>query len=284
MINHRSGKAISKYLLNREAVTETLSRKPFDNPNRIEAIRRIGADWTVRCVGDTRRGGTSEQVERCQKDRESNMRASTAYFAGAGTVIAAIVAGVGGGLVIADMVSPKSPKQGTELSRLERRMSSEPIQAAPGPSEPVQYLAAPQLSAAVAPVTAAPAQTQTQAQAEAGNSESTRAQPAIAQPAAAAQLAVSDTQAAAPGARPAAREQTAAPEDGLAKARDAEAKRAMEKRRAERRQQWAEKRRQRQQQELRAVEQNIREDTEPRQFAAEPVRMQTPQFRLFGSE
>jgi flagellar biosynthesis GTPase FlhF len=217
------------------------------------------------------------------------MRASTAYFAGAGTVIAAIVAGVGGGLVIADMISPKFPKQGTELSRLERRMSSEPIQAAPGPSGPVQYLAAPQLSAAVAPVTADPAQAQPQA--EAGNSGSTRAQPAIAQPAAAAQLPVSDTQAAAPAARPAAREQTAAPEDALAKARDAEvkradaeAKRAMEKRRADRRQQWAEKRRQRQQQELRAVEQNIREDTEPRQFAAEPVRMQTPQFRLFGSE
>jgi hypothetical protein len=67
-------------------------------------------------------------------------------------------------------------------------------------------------------------------------------------------------------------------------ARAAEAKRAAEKRRAERRQQWAEKRRQRQQQELRAVEQKVREDTEPRQFAAEPVRMQTPQFRLFGSE
>jgi hypothetical protein len=65
------------------------------------------------------------------------MRASTAYFAGAGTVIAAIVAGVGEGLVIADIISPKSPKQGTELSRLERRMSSEPIQAASGPSEPV---------------------------------------------------------------------------------------------------------------------------------------------------
>jgi flagellar biosynthesis GTPase FlhF len=237
-------------------------------------------------VRDTFHGGTSEQVERCQKDRESNMRASTAYFAGAGTVIAAIVAGVGGGLVIADMISPKSPKQGTELSRLERRMSSEPIQAAAGPSEPVQYLAAPQLSAAVAPVTAAPAQAQAQAQAqaEAGNSGSTRAQPAIAQPA-------SDTQAAALAARPAAREQIAVPEVALANARDAEvkradaeAKRAMEKRKAERRQQSAEKRRQRQQQELRAVEQNIREDTEPRQFAAEPVRMQTPQFRLFGSE
>lgn len=197
------------------------------------------------------------------------MRASTAYFAGAGTVIAAIVAGVGGGLVIADMISPKSPKQGTELSRLERRMSPEPIQAASGPSEPVQYLATPQLSASVPPVAAAPAQ----AQAEAVNSESTRAQAAIAP-------AVSDTQVAAP--QPAAREQTAVPDDAFARARAAEAKRAMEKRKAERRQQWAEKRRQRQQQELRAVEQNVREDTEPRQFAAEPVRMQAPQFRLFG--
>ena len=169
------------------------------------------------------------------------MRASTAYFAGAGTVIAAIVAGVGGGLVIADMISPKSSKQGTETTRLERRMSAEPIQAAPGPSEPVQYLATPQLSAAVAPVAAAPAQSQ-------------------------------------------AREQTAVPDDAFARARAAEAKRAMEKRKAERRQQWAEKRRQRQQQELRAVEQNVREDTEPRQFAADPATMQAPQFRLFGSD
>jgi flagellar biosynthesis GTPase FlhF len=204
------------------------------------------------------------------------MRASTAYFAGAGTVIAAIVAGVGGGLVIADMISPKSSKQGTETTRLERRMSAEPIQAAPGPSEPVQYLATPQLSAAVAPVAAAPAQAQ--AQTEAGDSGSTRAQPAIARP------AVSDAQAATSVAQPAAREQTAAPENALAMARAAEAKRAMERRRAERRQQWAEKRRQRQQQELRAVEQTVREDTEPRQFVAEPVRMQAPQFRLFGSE
>ena len=84
--------------------------------------------------------------------------------------------------------------------------------------------------------------------------------------------------AAAPPAQRAAREQTATPENTLAAAR------AAEKRRAERRQLWAEKRRQRQQQELRAVEQKVREDTEPRQFAAEPVRMQTPQFRLFGSE
>jgi hypothetical protein len=213
------------------------------------------------------------------------MRASTAYFAGAGTVIAAIAAGVGGGLLIADMVSPKTPR--TELSRLERRMSPEPIQAAPGSSEPVQYLAASQLPPARAAVAAAPAQPQ--AQTESSNS-GTRAQladtSAAAQPAA-SQPAASNTQAAPPPAQPAVRDQTAEDarvRDAEARRADAEAKRAMEKRRAERRQQWAERRRQRQQQELRTVEQRVREDTEPRQFAAEPVRMEMPQIRLFGTD
>ena len=207
------------------------------------------------------------------------MRASTAYFAGAGTVVMAIVAGVGGGLLIADIVSPKSPKQGTEMTRLERRMSPEPIQAAPGPSEPVQYLAAPQLSALGAAVAAAPARAQT----EAGNSQSAGAQPA--ETAAAAQPDAPAPQAATPAAQPVAHEQAAAPENALAKARDAEMKRAVEKRKLERRQQWAEKRRQRQQQELRAVEERVREETGPTQvFAAEPVRIEMPQIRLFGQE
>jgi hypothetical protein len=207
------------------------------------------------------------------------MRASTAYFAGAGTVVMAIVAGVGGGLLIADIVSPKSPKQGTEMTRLERRMSPEPIQAAPGPSEPVQYLAAPQLSALGAAVAAAPAQAQT----ETGNSQSAGAQPA--ETAAAAQPDAPAPQAATPAAQPVAHEQAAAPENALAKARDAEMKRAVEKRKLERRQQWVEKRRQRQQQELRAVEERVREETGPTQvFAAEPVRIEMPQIRLFGQE
>jgi type IV secretory pathway VirB10-like protein len=205
------------------------------------------------------------------------MRALTAYFAGAGTVVIAIVAGLGGGLVIADMIHPKSAKQGTEMTRLERHMSSEPVQARPGPSEPVQYLATPQ-SAPVAAVAAAPAQPQT----ETGNSQSARAQPA--QTAAAAQPSAPASQPATPAVQAVARQQTAAAnEDAVAKVRDAEVKRAVEKRKLERRQQWAERRRQRQQQELRAVE--IREDTEPRQlFAAEPVRTEMPLIRLFGPE
>ena len=68
------------------------------------------------------------------------MRASTAYFAGAGTVVAAIVGGIGGGLLFADMVSPKTPKQ--ELTRLEQRMSAQPIQVKSG-SEPAANPAAP---------------------------------------------------------------------------------------------------------------------------------------------
>ena len=63
----------------------------------------------------------------------------------------------------------------------------------------------------------------------------------------------------------------------------------MEKRKVERerRQQWADKRRYqaRQQQDLREVEEAVREETEPRrQSAIEPVRVETPQIRLFGSE
>src|SRR4051812_27947658 len=79
------------------------------------------------------------------------MRSATAYFAGAGTVIAAIAAGLGGGLLISDIVSPQQEKHGSlDMTRLERRVSPEPIPAAAKALEPVPYLAAPQVSAAVA--------------------------------------------------------------------------------------------------------------------------------------
>ena len=45
------------------------------------------------------------------------MRASTAYFAGAGTVVGAVVVGLGGGLMMANIVSPHTPKHGTEMSK-----------------------------------------------------------------------------------------------------------------------------------------------------------------------
>jgi hypothetical protein len=216
------------------------------------------------------------------------MRASMAYFAGAGTVIAAIVGGVGGGLLIADMVSPKSPKPGAELTRLERRMSPAPIPAANAPSEPVQYLAASQLppsggaaEAVPAPAQASPAQTQ------ADNSVSKPQQPV--DTAAAPQSATQAPQPATPAAQPAAHEQTAAADDAAARTRDTDSRRSVEKRRAERHQRWADRRRHqpRQEQELEAVDGRDREVTEPRQerqeFAPEPERV-TRVIRLFGPE
>jgi hypothetical protein len=224
------------------------------------------------------------------------MRASTAYFAGAGTIIAAIAAGVGGGLLVGDIISPKSPKQSTEMSRLERRMSAEPIPAAATPSEPGPYLSAPQPSQPSTSVAAAPAPVQ--AQTETANA-SPPAQPA--DPPAAKQPEIkkpetpssqSASQPAPPAAQPVARGQTTAPNDALAKARDADIKRAEDRRKAERRQQWAERqqqwaerRRQRQQQELQAVEEKVREDTEPRRdFVGDPVRVEMPRIRLFGPD
>ena len=55
------------------------------------------------------------------------MRTSTAYFAGVGTVVAAVVAGLGGGMLISNIVSPHAPK--IEMSKLELRMSEKPIPA-----------------------------------------------------------------------------------------------------------------------------------------------------------
>jgi hypothetical protein len=216
------------------------------------------------------------------------MRASMAYFAGAGTVIAAIVGGVGGGLLIADMVSPKSPKQGVETTQLERRMSSPqpipvsnaPSQASNAPSEPVPYLTGPRLPAAGSAAAAVPAQK------EAENSTPT---PKPADLAASAQPAAAAAQPATPAVQVVAREQPAATDDAVAKARDADVKRVTEKRRAERRQQWTERRRQqrqdpqRQDLELQAVEEKVREDTGPRrEFVAEPRRERVREARIGG--
>jgi hypothetical protein len=209
---------------------------------------------------------------------DPNMRASTAYFAGAGTVIAAIVGGVGGGLLIADMISPKSPK-GVEMTRLERRMSPEPIQVATA----IQQSTSQSTSAPV------PTESQTQTQSQAKTQTAAPdPKPAPAQPPDAAASTQTAARPLPPGTvQPMAPEPTIAAGESVAKARDADLKRAAEKRRAERRQQWAEKRRhqQRQEQELQAVEETVRDETESRRtFVAEPARLEMRQIRLFGEE
>lgn len=200
------------------------------------------------------------------------MRTTTAYFAGVGTVAAAIVAGLGGGLLFANIVAPHQPKYATEPTKLELRMAERTMPVASAPSEPT-------------PAIAAPAQGGPQPQKE------TPAAPTVEQKAdsntAAVQPATSTTPSPAPAGQ-AAREPAASPREAFAKARDADLKRATTaKRRAEPHQQWADKRRVRQprEQELEAVEQAVRDDTEPRQaFAAEPVRLDMPRIKLFGGD
>jgi hypothetical protein len=83
-----------------------------------------------------------------------------------------------------------------------------------------------------------------------------------------------------------AREQTAAADDAAARTRDGDSRRAVERRRGERRQHWADRRRHqpRQEQELQAGDERVREEIEPRrEFAPEPERA-TRVIRLFGLE
>jgi hypothetical protein len=202
------------------------------------------------------------------------MRTSTAYFAGVGTVVAALAAGVGGGLLISNVVSPHAPK--AEMSKLELRMSDKPIPATNASSEPL-------LNAAPAQEKPAKAQTEENA-------------PASAPPQTAARLtqaATSEQQVKTPeSAFAKASDAGMRARDADVKARDADVRRearraAEEKRKAERRQQWVERRRhlQRRDQELREVEAQVREDTEPRQvFASEQMKLENPRVRLFDPE
>jgi len=230
------------------------------------------------------------------------MRTSTAYFAGLGTVVVAVVAGLGGGYLAANIVNPHEPG----VSKLERRMSATPLPAA-APSEPVR-IAATTVAAtnpiAASPV-AAPPQTEPQ-QTVASQAPAPRASALQTPPKSEPQTTASNVVAPAEEktannaprtvqpvpAKPAEQasekpmvEKTAAPQEAFARARDADIKRAaVEKRRAERRQRWEERRRFRQprEQELEAVEEKVREVTEPRHaFAVERVRTESPRIRLF---
>ena len=200
------------------------------------------------------------------------MRISTAYFAGVGTVIVAVGAGLGGGYLAANIAHP--PTQA--VSKLERRMSAEPIPVSTAPAEPVPHVAAtnpavragqeqPQRSRSRS--TAATEAARAIRQCSAVQPISARAEEKTANNVAAAQPAQPPRNLQNPPNRP--NEKTAAPRDAFAKARDADIKRAdAEKRRAERRQRWADKRRfqQPREQELEAVEERVREVTEPRRI------------------
>jgi hypothetical protein len=241
------------------------------------------------------------------------MRTSMAYLAGAGTVVTAIAAGLGGGLLIAEIMSPHAPKQ--EMSKLERRAAPEPSASTRDPLVPVPYLAATQASSN-GPVVVSPASQNAQpALLEANNSSPPAAQtsdvtasndqaaksPDASKPEASksetskpetSKSEASKSEASklpeAPASKPsspAVQPAVSVPDDAYAKARDADMKRA-ERRKSERRQQWADRRRTQQsrEQELRDVEEKVRAETEPRDDDERPVRVEYPQVRLFRAE
>ncbi|MBR0756277.1 hypothetical protein JQ604_29220 [Bradyrhizobium jicamae] len=218
------------------------------------------------------------------------MRTATAYFAGVGTVVVAIAAGLGGGLTIANITSPHDGKQ--EVSKVERRNAPEPTQVSNAASEPVTYLAATQ-AAATKPVTVAPVPQQNAAPAQVANvapAADANAQRdsnnATTNNTAAPQPAQANAAPPASNAQNASREQNAPSEDANARVRDAK-RAAAEKRRAERRQEWAERRRQPRHgdEDLRDVELRVRQATDtPRLLAADPERMESPRIRLFDDD
>lgn len=217
------------------------------------------------------------------------MRAATAYFAGVGTVAVAIAAGLGGGLLLGNIMSPQQPKYpSSEVTRLERSAST-PIPAASTAASVAPVVAPVQAAAAVEPPAPPPQQAsspqpQPEPKLQQASTQpveppkpaerSTKAQP----------VAVSSSPAVEPSAA------RTVPEDSFAKAREADlrrdARRADDRRKSERRQQWADKRKWRQHgdDELRDVEAAVRDDTEQR-FGRSEVRQERSEPRtLFGRE
>lgn len=171
------------------------------------------------------------------------MRASTAFFAGAGTVIVAIAAGLGGGLVMGNIMSPQQGHHA--FSRFERRSPSHswPITTAKTADAPVPYLAATE-KAIAKPMVVPPSHGA--AQKIAG---------AVAKPVSATKSVSTAKPATSPQSQPspiqqASRDQASSdPDNANAEARDADLKRPdAKKNRSDRRRQWAARRVQQQQQ------------------------------------
>jgi len=246
------------------------------------------------------------------------MRASTAYFAGAGTVVVALAIGLGGGLLMANIMNPHGLP---DVGSLEQRQGSQQAQQSSQPSQanvgtngsetPTPYLAGTQ-QAATTPIVVSPAPSSSPQPRGGANNASTRS----VRPAAAdskvektektERTASSDaTSKPAEPSTPAARDQGSSPENAYAKAQDADVKRSADEKRkadrAERRQQRAARRQQQREQEQRNVEAQAREDSEPQRNiivrrddswrndfqhddSDRPTRMDFPRFNLFDQD
>ncbi|EIG59564.1 MULTISPECIES: hypothetical protein [unclassified Bradyrhizobium] len=238
------------------------------------------------------------------------MRASTAYFVGAGTIVAAIAIGLGGGIVAGNIMNPVSPKQGPDTSKIAQRADAKPA-TTDAPSERLQYLTG---SQAFGAMVAAPAQAEAKSDARSDakaeskpeakseavkpDTQTTQAnaeQPAQ-QPSQAAAVEPPKPPPASPPqvAKPAERQASTEPssDNAYAKARDSDVKRATsERRRTERRERWAERRHydfreprgMRDRTDWDDVARNIREDADAREVPSRP-HGGFPQIRLFGDD
>jgi len=225
------------------------------------------------------------------------MRAATAYFVGAGSIVAAIAIGLGGGIVAGNIMNPIAPKHGPDTSKAAQRAETN------APSERVQYLTG---SQAFGTIVASPAQAQGEAKPDAkpdAVAAEAKAEPPAPPPAQTASVeppkpTPSPPPAAKPNEQQASTEPASSPENAYAKARDSDVKRAAsERRRAERHQRWAERRRY-EQRDARAgrdqtnwdhtnwddVARSVREDSDARDYAGRPRGGGFPQIRLFGDD
>lgn len=166
------------------------------------------------------------------------MRTSTAFFAGAGTIIAAIGLGLGGGLMVASMTNPNPDRHETSL--LERRKSDDLTRAATTQQPPIPYLAA-TVSAANVPAVTAPAALAKSATAAPPPTDASA-------PAPSNDAVESDTRPAetvapksAATSEPAKSPRVSPPDNANARAREADLKRLSDKQKAERRQRWADR-------------------------------------------
>lgn len=230
------------------------------------------------------------------------MRASTAYFLGAGTIVAAIAIGLGGGIVAGNIMNPTAPKQRPDTSKMGQRAESA---GAPtetnAPSERINYLTGSRAFGAIIP---APAQAEAKPEAvkPATQPAQANAEPTAPPPAQAAAVEppkehskpaiASSSKAVKSAEQQASADPTSSPENAYAKARESDVKRAAsERHRVERRQRRSE-RRHYDSREPRGlgdrtdwddVARNIREDSDARDYADRP-RGGFPQIRLFGPD
>ncbi|MCA1380331.1 hypothetical protein [Bradyrhizobium sp. BRP23] len=223
------------------------------------------------------------------------MRASTAYFVGAGTIVAAIAIGLGGGIVAGNIMNPVASKQGPDTSKMAQRAASPTPVSTNAPSERVNYLTG---SQAFGAMIAAPAQAEAKSEPAKPDTPTTQANvapaPQLSQAAAVEPpKPAAAPQAARPAEQQASTEPSSLPNNAYAKARDSDVKRAAsERRRAERRERWAERRYYYESREPRGlrdrtdwddVARNIREDSDARDYAGRS-RSGFPQIRLFGPD